>query len=129
MPEPRDQLKKFNDLDIGAGCAAMLLHGPNVEDADLISALAIAGLENGRHDEGEEPPWAELLKIIGQFREGSRWDPVETSLVEPLAFYGGPFLLLTDGDPRNVCSLRVVLQAIFLGDGVGEERLRSDLHA
>jgi hypothetical protein len=127
MSEPRDQLKKFNDLDIAAGCAAMLLHGPNAEDADLISSLAIAGLESGRHDGGQDPPWAELAKIIGQFRDGSRWDPVETSLVEPLAFYAGQFLLLTDGDPRNVFYLRVVLQAIFLGDGVGEEPLRADL--
>jgi hypothetical protein len=127
MSEPRDQLKKFNDLDIAAGCAAMLLHGPNAEDADLISSLAIAGLESGRHDAGQDPPWAELAKIIDQFRAGPRWDPVETSLVEPLAFYGGQFLLLTDGDPRNVFYLRVVLQAIFLGDGVGEEPLRVDL--
>lgn len=127
MSEPGNQLKKFNDLDIAAGCAALLLHGPNAEDADLIGSLAISGLENGRHSGGQDPPWADLAKDIGQFHSGPRWDPYETSLVEPLAFYGGRFLFLTDGDPRNVFYLRVVLQAIFLGDGVGEDPVRAGL--
>jgi hypothetical protein len=112
-------LEHLDQLDIAAGCAALSLVPANADETDLLGSLASAGLREGR-GAGQPPPWTELINNIGDFHGGPRWDLHETSWVEPLAFYGGQFLLFTDGDPGSVFHLRQVLQSVLLGTPVGE---------
>lgn len=116
-------LRPCDRLAVISGCAALLLDRRNADNADYLASVAAAAQRDAEGD--REPDWGSLLPQISSFhQQGFRWDPHETVWVEPLSFIGGPYLVFTDGNPESVFGLRLVLQAIFMGRGVGE---RSDL--
>ena len=119
MSDPKQSgLQDYDPIALVAGCAALLLDPRNADNADHLGSLAAAAQRTAN---GEAPPdWEALLPTIPGHHLQSRWEPHETVWVEPLAFIDGPFLVFTDGNPEVAFGLRMVLGAVFKGDGIGE---------
>lgn len=121
----RPSIASYDALEIVAGCAALQLDRRNADNADHLSSLAAAAQHEAAG--AENPDWETLLPAVAHFHRTFRWDPHETVWVEPLGFIGGPFLLFTDGSPESVFGLSKTLQAIFMGEGVGDAQTKRHL--
>lgn len=121
----QSSIKSLDPLEVIADCAALQLDPRNADSGDFLSSLSAAAQRQATGTDA--PNWKTLASEINRFHDGVRWDPHETVWVESLAFIGGPFLLFTDGNPETVFGLRQILQAIYMGDGVGDEECERHL--
>src|SRR5689334_2077005 len=114
--QPQAVLEELLDYDgfaVAADVAGLQLMPENAEHSDRLVAfatVALAGSGAGAPDHADLHRW---LVDGPSLHVGPDWDAYEGPFCEPVAFFGGGYLVHTGGDPEAVFDLRLVLHALF----------------
>jgi hypothetical protein len=122
----QSDLSRVDPLDIAAGCAALRTMPENWQHLQRLHGLASHALQTEtRTTVGavDHSRWRRWLVDSPSLSKEPRWDPPEGTLTEPIMFFGGDYVLPTEGDPSIAFSLQHVLDVLAFGRWDADARL------